>query len=137
MATNDKEAVNYVIRVMWKQVKGETNSLQVLTTEGGFSLDTVQPGKVKINNSEVPSTMKLSGTLNLLSPEKGRLKLFLGRTVPYVTGTFTGAGGASSSSYQQLSVGLDSTFIVTFGKTVVIQSDGNEDVSILVKREEN
>lgn len=131
-----KDAVNYIVWVHWKDAKGTTNHLQVLTTEGSFSLDTMQPG-VKINNSEVPITLRFSGTLTVLSPEKGRLQLFLGRTVPYVTSTTFGASGTSSSSYQQLQVGLSSTFVVPFGKPLTVQADANEEVSILVKREES
>jgi hypothetical protein len=59
--------------------------------------------------------------------------MYLGRTVPYVTGTY-GSGPNASSSYQQLSVGLESKFIVTFGKKVVIQNDESGQISVLVKR---
>lgn len=132
-----KETVNYVIRVEWKDAKKGKNALQIVTSEGTFTVDTVS-GAVKINDSDVPTTVKLQGTLAELSPQKGRLQLFLGRTVPYVTSTIhTGAGGKASSSYSQLSVGLNSTFVVTFGKPLVIQLDDNGEVSILVKREEN
>jgi hypothetical protein len=135
--TVTKEAVNYTIRVEWKDAKNGVSSLQIVTSEGSFELDTIS-GAVKINDSDVPTTVKLTGTLAELNPEKGRLQLFLGRTVPYVTGTFLGSGsGKSSSSYSQLSVGLQSTFIVTFGKPLTIQTDDNGTVSILVKREAN
>ena len=126
-----KEPVNYVIRVEWKDAKKGTNALQIVTTEGSFNLDTVSSA-VKINNAEVPTTVKVSGSLAELSPEKGRLQLFLGRTVPYVTSTFNGSGGGSS--YSQLSVGLNSNFVVAFGKPLVIQADDNGEVTILVKR---
>jgi hypothetical protein len=55
--------------------------------------------------------------------------------VPYVTSSFGGPGAMKSSSYSQLSVGLESTFIVTFGKPLIIQTDGNGEVSVLVKRD--
>ncbi len=126
-----KPAVNYVIRVEWKDAKRGTNGLQIVTTAGSFELDTVS-GAVKINNSDVPTTVKLSGSLAELSPEKGRLQLFLGRTVPYVTSTSNGSGGGSS--YSQLSVGLNSNFVVTFGKPLAIQADDNGEVTLLVKR---
>jgi len=128
-----KEPVNYVIRVEWKDAKRGTNALQIVTTAGSFELDTVS-GTVKVNNSDVPTTVKLSGSLAELSPEKGRLQLFLGRTVPYVTSSFSGPGGGSS--YSQLSVGLNSNFVVTFGKPLVIQADDNGEVTLLVKRME-
>lgn len=129
-----KDPANYVVRVQWKDARGITNHLQVLTTDGSFSLDTMQPG-VKINDADVPATLRLKGTLSVLSPEKGRLELFLGRTVPYVTSTSTGPGG-KNSTYQQLQVGLSSSFVVTFGRPLIIQADANEEVSILVRREE-
>jgi hypothetical protein len=128
--------VNYAIHIQWKTAKAETNTLMVLTTEGQFSLDSVQAKKVKINNNEIPVTLRLSGTLELLNPDKGRLSLFLGRNVPYVTSVNVG-GGTSTSSYQQMQVGLKSTYIVTFGKPLMIQSDDNEEVTVLVTRQED
>lgn len=130
-----KPPVNYIIRVEWKEPKEDKKYLEILTTEGSFNLNTIQKNPVKINNNEIPITLKFSGTLTPLDDQKGRLQLFLGRTVPYVTGT---SGGVNAfSSYSQISVGLDSTFVVPFGKPQVIQSDENGDISILVKRVEN
>jgi hypothetical protein len=131
-----KEAVNYTIRVEWKDAKKGTSSMQLVTSEGNFELNTLS-GTTKINDSDVPSTVKLTGTITELNPGRARLQLFLGRTVPYVTGSFSGPGGGKSSSYSQMSVGLQSTFIITFGKPLAIQTDDNGTVSILVKREEN
>jgi hypothetical protein len=128
--------INYVIRVEWKEPKGDPKFLEVTTTEGEFQLNTIQKNSVKINNNDVPVTLKLTGTLTALDQEKGKLQLFLGRTVPYVTGTF-GSGSNTSSSYSQLSVGLQSTFIVKFGKPLTVQSDENGDITILVKRDED
>ena len=131
-----KEAVNYTIRIEWKDAKKVASSIQIETTEGQFELDTLS-GTTKINDSDVPNTIKLNGTLTELSVKKGRLQLFLGRTIPYVTSTYAGSAGMKSSSYSQLSVGLQSTFIVTFGKPLTVQTDDNGTVSILVKREDN
>jgi len=128
-----KDPVNYLIRVEWKDPKGGTKSLEVLTTEGNFDLNTIQKDSVKINNNDVPITLKFSGTLRELTGEKGRLEMFLGRTVPYVTGNY-GSGPFTSSSYSQLNVGLQTAFIVTFDKPVVIQNDENGEISVLVKR---
>src|ERR1035438_6685333 len=93
-----REPANYLIRVEWKEPKGDPKFLEVLTTEGQFNLNTIQKNSVKINNNDVPVTLKFSGTLKELSDEKGRLQLFLGRTVPYVTGT-SGGGPNASASY--------------------------------------
>lgn len=127
---------NYAIQVQWKTAKAETHTLKLLTTEGQFSLDTVQTNRVKINNNEIPITLRFSGALTVLSPEKGRLNLFLGRTVPYVTGVNVG-GGTTTSSYQQMQAGLNSTYFVTFGKPMVIQSDDNEEITLVVTRLED
>jgi len=91
---------------------------------------------MKINGPDIPTTLKLSGDLTVLTREKGRLKLYIGRTVPYMSGATKGTGGSTGSTYQQLSVGMDSSFIVTFGKPLVIQGDENGQISILVKRDE-
>ncbi len=128
-----KEPVNYLIRVEWKEPKGDPKFLEVLTTDGNFNLDTIQKTSVKINNNDIPVTLKFNGTLSTLDDQKARLQLFLGRTVPYVTGSY-GVGLGTSASYSQLNVGLQSTFIVTFGKSLVIQNDENGEISVLVKR---
>ena len=125
--------VNYLVRVEWKEPKSDPKFLEILTTEGAFELNTIQKNSVKINNNDIPVTLKLNGTLSALSDEKGRLQLFLGRTVPYVTGT-AGFGSPTSASYQQMNVGLESTFMVQFGKPVIVQTDENGQISILVKR---
>lgn len=125
-----KEPVNYLIRVEWKDAKGDTNSLEVLTTEGQVQLDSLQKNSVKINNNEVPVTLKLNGSITALNDDKGRFQMFLGRTVPYVTSS----GPNGMSSYSQMSVGLQSTFIVTFGKPAVVQNDENGTIIVLVKR---
>ena len=130
---DNRDASNYLIRVEWKEPKSETKFLEVLTTEGRFNLDTIQKTSVKINNNEIPVTLRFSGTLTALNDDKGRLQLFLGRTVPYVTGS-AGSGPNAMSTYQQMSVGLESTFVVKFGKPVVIQNDENGEISVLVIR---
>jgi hypothetical protein len=134
--TSTNEPANYVISVQWKDTKLGSTFVQMMTAEGPFNLDALEHSTMKINGPDIPTTLKLSGSLTLLSPEKGRLKLFIGRTVPYMTGASQGPGGTTPSSYQQLSVGLDSTFIVTFGKPLVIQGDENGQISISVKRDE-
>jgi hypothetical protein len=127
-----KEAVNYVIRVQWK----DGSHLQILSAQGNFNLSTFLPERVKINDSEIPISVSFKGDLRLLSPEKGQLNIFLGRSVPYVTSSY-GTGKEKSSSYQQMQVGFQSTFTVTFGKPLVIQSDTKEEVTVLVKRAES
>jgi hypothetical protein len=131
-----KNLVNYVIRIEWKEPKSDPKFLEVLTAEGQFNLNTIQKNSVKINNNDVPVTLKFSGTLTAINDEKGRLQLFLGRTVPYVTST-SGSGLSASSSYSQMSVGLESVFVVKFGKPIIIQTDENGEISVLVKRVED
>ena len=131
-----KDTANYVIKVTWTDPKGRTNSLQVLTAEGSFTLDTIE-SSVRIDDNDIPTTVSLNGTLTRLDDKKASLKLFLGRTIPYVTSTYSGGTGKPSSSYQQMRVGLSSNFTVTFGKRMVIQSDQNGEVSIVVSQGEN
>jgi hypothetical protein len=127
-----EDPVNYQIHVEWTDSKGESRSLDVLTTEGNFDLSTIQKTSVKINNADIPTTLKFNGSIRPLTGDHARLQLFLGRTVPYVTGT---SGGLSSTqSYSQMSVGLQSTFIVKFDKPLVVQTDENGRISVVVKR---
>jgi len=131
----DADAANYQIRVQWKEAAGGSNLLQIVTAEGGFKVNTAQVGKVKINNSDMPITLSLNGDLELLSADKARLRIFLGRTMPYVTGTSSGGpGGGSFQQMQQLQLGLDATIVVTFDKPLVIQSDEREEITLTVKR---
>ena len=125
-----RDSANYLIHVEWKDAKGATNSLEVLTTEGSVQLDSIQKNSAKINNNDVPVTLKLNASLTVLGDDKGRLQMFLGRTVPYVTGS----GPNGISSYSQMSVGLQSTFIVTFDKPEMIQNDENAIITVLVRR---
>jgi hypothetical protein len=134
-AAPEKETVNYVVTVKWSDTKAGTNFLQVMTTPGSFSLEATQSA-VRIGNNDVPTTVSFTGTLTESNADKVNVKVFLGRTVPYVTSTYSGPDGPNSS-YQQLRVGLDSRFVVTLGKPVVIQSDQNGDVTLSVKRQEN
>lgn len=137
-AVTKAEAVNYIVRVQWMDAKGVTNLFQIITIEGEFKMDAIQPHSVKINNSDVPVIVTLSGRLTVLSPEKGRIYLALGKKMPIVVST-SGAGrtNAPVSSYQYCDFGLKSTVMVTFGKPLVIQADENGEVSLLVKREGN
>jgi hypothetical protein len=135
--TEPKDTSNYLIRVEWKEPKGDAKHLEILTAEGQVELDTIQKSTVKINDNEIPTTLKCTGNLTTIDGDKGRLKLFLGRTVPYVTSTYAGPNGKMGSSYSQMSAGLDSAFIVQYGKTQVIQSDENGEISVLVTRKEN
>lgn len=129
--------MNYVVTVKWSDTKAGTNFLQVLTTPGTFSLEAIQ-SSVRIDKNDVPTTVSFKGTLTEINPDKVNVQVFLGRTVPYVTGTYSGgAPGSTSSSYQQMRIGLDSRFAVTLGKPVVIQSDQNGEVTLSVKRQEN
>lgn len=136
-SAHNNNDVNYVVKVDWKHPDGVVSSLQVTTVAGSFSLDTVQAKEVNVGKMQVPATLKLTGTLTVLSAEKGRLKFFLGRTVPYATSNYPGSKGKMGMSYSQMSVGLDSTFVVTFGKRLLVQKDDSGEVSILVTREKD
>lgn len=135
-ANIERDTVNYLIRVEWKAPKTDSKSLEVLTTEGQFNLSTIEKNPVKINGNDVPTTLKFTGSISPLGGDKARVKFFLGRTVPYVTSTASNGGSSSMSSYQQMSVGLDSSFIIKFGKSIVVQNDENGQISVLVTKQE-
>jgi hypothetical protein len=130
-----KDPVNYIVTVKWSDTKAGTNFLQVLTTPGSFNLETIQ-ASVRVGNNDVPTTVSFKGTLTEINADKVNVQVFLGRTVPYVTSTYSSPAGPNSS-YQQMRVGLDSRFVVTLGKPVVIQSDQSGEVTLSVKRQEN
>lgn len=135
-ANIEQDTVNYLIRVEWKTPAAESKAIEVLTAEGPFDLNTMEKNPVKINGNDVPTTLKFSGSITAIGGDKARVKLFLGRTVPYITSTSSNGGANSMSSYQQMQVGLNSTFLVKFDKSVVIQNDENGQISVLVKRQE-
>jgi len=120
--------------VEWKDTKGTGHHIELVTTEGAFNLSTFLQDKARINDTDIPITVSLEGTLNVHDSEHGRLKLFFGRTVPYITGTSTGNGGMKTSQYSQHQVGLSSVFAVTFGTSLQIQSDETDTVTLTVKR---
>ncbi len=124
--------VNYILRVSWKSNNGGTNAIQLLTTEGTFKVNTSQPSAVKVGDSELPISVNVDGTLKALGPQHGELQLFLGRAVPHLT---HGGGTPGTSSIQQRQEGLTLTFLVTFGQPVIVQKDGNGEVSVLVERQ--
>ena len=128
---------NYVISVQWKDSRmGSSRYLQIMTSGGPFNADALEQASTKNNGLDIPSTIRLSGELTVLNPQKGRLKLFIGRMFTYSTATPKSPAITSPPAYQQLSLGLDSTLVVTFGKSLVIQGDENGQISILVKRDE-
>lgn len=136
-AAPEKEPVNYLVTVKWSDVKAGTNFLQVLTTPGTFNLNAIQ-SSVRIDKNDVPTTVTFKGSLSEINADKVNMQVFLGRTVPYVTSTYSSGGpGTTSSSYQQMQVGLDLRFMVTLGKPVIIQSDQNGEVTLSVKQQEN
>ncbi len=124
--------VNFILRVSWKSNNGGTNAIQLLTTEGTFKVNTSQPSAVKVGDSELPISVNVDGTLKALGPQHGELQLFLGRAVPYLT---HGGGTPGTSAIQQRQEGLTLNFLVTFGQPVVVQKDGNGEVSVLVERQ--
>src|SRR5215472_5255283 len=127
-----KSTNNYSIQVVWREAAGATNTLRVLTGEGTVEVSTLA-GSMKTNNLIIPISVHLSCSITALGNDKAQLRFFLGRTVPI----FSGSQNAGSPTYTQQSVGLQSTFTVTLGKPLTVQTDNNGEISILVKREEN
>ena len=129
--SSEHPPVNYVLHVDWRSQKNGTNFLQLITTEGTFKLDASQGSTAKVGDAEVPITARIEGTLKAVNSEQGQLQLFLGRTVPY---EIHSGGTPGTTSIQQRQEGLNSTFIITFGKPVLIQKDENGEISVLVER---
>jgi len=69
--TSTNEPANYIISVQWKDTKLGSSFVQMMTTEGAFNLDALEHSTMKINGPEIPTTLKLSGSLTVLNPEKG------------------------------------------------------------------
>ena len=125
---------NYVLRLEWKETNAPPRSLQVTSTEGTFQLNTSQPGAAKVGDTDYSISVTVNGDLTVLNPDEGRLRLFLGRTVPYATAR-SGSGSNAPTTIQQRQEGLTVTVVVTFGKPLVLQKDENGEVTVLVKRE--
>ena len=130
-----KPPVNYLIKVQWKDAKGTSQHIDVLTTEGKVQLNTALGDKVKIDENEIPVTVTFNAALRSLGPDKCQVDFFLGRTMPYITGTSFGPG-QSRSQYQERQIGFNTSVVATLGKTLVVQSDSNAEVSLLVKLQE-
>jgi hypothetical protein len=130
---NTNVPVNYVIKVLMKDPKGNEDSLQVTTIDGSFELDTILKNSVK-TNSAVPTTLRLTGTLTPIDDKKALVKFFLGHGIAYVSSSYN---NGAPPSYGQMSVGLNSTFVVTYGKSLLVQSDDSGEVSVLVTREKD
>ncbi len=131
-ATAVENPVNYVLRVNWKSDNGRTNAIQLLTTEGKFNLEGTQPNALTVGGSELSISIRVEGSLKALSSQQGQLQLFLGRAVPFATRS---GGPSGPPSIQQRQEGITVNFFVTFGQPVLIQKDGNGEISVLVERQ--
>jgi hypothetical protein len=125
---------NYRIRVEIKEGKDAPVEISVVTSEGKVRTQMVSPKRTIIDDREVPSTLDLTATLNPLGEDKCQLTLFLGRTLPYVTGKVPGPEGKSMSQYQQMQLGLDTTVILQVGKPLVIQSDPTQQIKVTLEK---
>lgn len=128
-------AADYTVVVTWKTKDGDTDQfLQVMTTEGGFQVNTVLPHLAMVAGAHTPeSEVSFHGELKAVASNRAKLSADLSRSVPAVEAY---AGSSRVAGYQMHQESLSSTLIVTFGKPVVIQRDGNGEISVLVTRDE-
>ncbi len=122
---------NYLVRVEWTATNSPSGTLEVLTGDGQFQVNSSLPGLAKEGEPTLTTGITLNGTLKVLNAEQGQVQLFLGRSVPY----YVGGPGKKPSSIQQRQEGLTVNFFVTFGKAVVVQRDVNGEISVLVKKQ--
>jgi len=125
---------NYRIRLEIKEGKEAPMEISVVTADGRVKADIMNPKRLVIDEREVPSTVKFTGTLSVLSSDKCQFNLFLGRTIPYVTGTHKEPDGKTTSQYQQMQVGLETTVILEVGKPLVVQSDTIQQVKVTLEK---
>jgi len=129
-----KPKVNYRIHLEIKEGKESPMEISVVASEGKVRSQMINPKRVVIDDREIPSTLEFTATLSPLEADRCQLNLFLGRSLPYVTGKSTGPGGQTSSQYQQMHLGLDTTVILQVGKPLVIQSDSTQQVKVTLER---
>ncbi len=125
---------NFRIRLEIQEGKEAPMEISVVTADGRVKTQMVSPKKTVIDDREVPSTLDFTGTLTALDSDQCQFNLFLGRTIPYVTGSHKGPDGRSVSQYQQMQVGLETTVILQVGKALVVQSDPLQQVKVTLER---
>ena len=96
-STSTNAPVNYVIKVLMKDAKAKT-AVRFRSRRLTVRLNWTQSSEknpVKINNNDIPTTLKLNGRLTTIDEQKGVLKFFLGHGVPYVTSSLNNGAAAS------------------------------------------
>ncbi len=129
-----RSKTNYRIRLEIKEGKEAPIEISVVTADGRVKTQMMNPKRIVIDDREIPSTLGFTGILTVLGSNKCQFNLFLGRTIPYVTGTHKGPDGKTTSQYQQMQVGLETTVILEVGKPLVVQSDPSQQVKVTLEK---
>lgn len=117
--------VNYLLALELDPVKGEPRQWKYVTTEGDLAISSLSKEGVRMDDHEIPVSVSFDATIQALTEEKCRVKLFLGRSVPYVTGR---------STVQQVQVGFSGTVVLESGKPLVVQDDDSQRVTVTLTR---
>lgn len=127
---------NYRIKVDYL-INGKSSSFSILTGRQKLRYQGMDKG-TEIDGIKLPSSIDFEGQLFNETESTISLDYFLGRTVPYVTGTYTRPdGGKTASQFQQMQVGISNGSTFHFGKPVkVVESDG-EMITITIEKTEH
>ena len=139
-AESAEGTTNYLVTLELKPATGDSRQWKYVTTEGTLDISTVSEEGVAIDQHAVPVSMSFTATIRAITENKCHVKLFLGRSVPYVTG-FTNSGSPAGggprvtrSQIQQIQVGLSTAVVLESGKPLVVQDDDGQRVTVTLTR---
>ena len=131
---NRENLTNYRI-VLKVEPKGQpVQQLSLVMVEGSAELNAIDSNPTQIDGSSTPSTVNLSVNLKEIEESRCEIRLVLGRTVPYVAGVASGPGGQTRSMVQQISVGMNTTLILSPGQSIVAQETDAEKITVTLTR---
>jgi hypothetical protein len=127
--------VNYRITLEIKEPGSEPRVWKYVATDGDLEINSLMRETVKIDNYELPRTVTFSATLRTVSEDTCRVKLLIGRTVPFVSGSSGSAGGATTrTQIQQFQVGFSGTVLLEVGKPLMVQDDDSQRMTVRLDR---
>lgn len=127
--------VNYRITLEIKEPGLEARVWKYVATDGDLEINSLMRETVKIDADQLPRVVTLNATLRTVSEDTCRVKLLVGRTVPFVTGVSGSAGAATTrSQIQQVQVGFSGTVLLDMGKPLVVQDDDSQRMTVTLER---
>lgn len=129
-------ADNYRIKID-HVIEGEASSFSTVTGKTKFSYQGFSKG-VTIDGNKVPSTTDFEGTLSRVTKNSVFLDYAIGRTIPFVTGTFSGGPNSRvTSQYQQIQTGVQNGASFPLGKPVMVLQSEAEVITITITKMES